>query len=313
MSKKKNMEKLASVLVSPTANYFDFKEVPIEKYAQTLEVLFRNPDFIAGVDKRNQLLKSASKCRSKSSEIASLVRIVQQHDRKLADTMYTAIVQTNLYSGVNLEFFTFSTLLHYYVDYSRDGMVRLVQKLTANLYKVTFLADMLDSVVRDVRCDMREVFGDQFQFQQFNGVLQVLNQLRGFFKSVRPQDYSLPETQLFGEYADSINEYLAKRLKTYVEKYNKIHPEYTGYTEQDVIAALNAYFSTDIFGAENIGHTEAGCPYVNIATIKNKLNTEQTQKFFELMEADKLNTKAYQTQCYTVTDLFVKLYKRPKK
>lgn len=304
---------MAKALALPTAYFFDFKDVPIEKYAQTLDVLFRNPDFIAGVDKRNRLVKSVAKCKSKSSEIAALVRVIQQNDRKLADTMYAAIVQTNIHSEVGLEFLTFSTLLHYYVDYSRDGMSERVQKLKANLYKVTFLADMLESVVVDVKCDMHEIFGDGLQFQQFDGVSQVLDQLRGFFKSVRPRDYSLPETQLFGEYADSINDYLAKRLKTYVEKYNKIHPEYTAYTEQDVIAALNAYFSTDIFGAENIGHTDAGCPYVDIATIKNKLNTEQTQKLFELLEADKLNTKAYQTQCYTVSDLFVKLYKRPKK
>lgn len=313
MSKKKDNENMAKALALPTAYFFDFKDVPIEKYAQTLDVLFRNPDFIAGVDKRNRLIKSVAKCKSKSSEIIGLVRTIQQNDRKLADTMYAAIVQTNIHSDVGLEYLTFSTLLHFYVDYSREGMSELVQKLTANLYKVTFLADMLDSVVTDVRCDMREVFGDQFQFQLFDGVLQVLNQLRGFFKYVRPQDYSLPETQLFGEYSDSINDYLAKRLKTYVEKYNKIHPEYTVYTEQDVIAALNAYFSTDIFGAENIGHTEAGCPYVNIATIKNKLNTEQTLMLDKILNTDKLNTKEYQTQCYTVTDLFVKLYKRSKK
>lgn len=313
MSKKKDNENMAKALASPTAYFFDFKDVPIEKYAQTLDVLFRNPDFIASVEKRNRLLKSASKCKSKSSELASLVRVVQQHDRKLADIMYAAIVQTNLHSGVNLEYLSFSTLLHYYVDYSRDGMSELVKKLTANLYKVTFLADMLESVMVDVRYEMRQVFGENFQFQQFDGVSSVLNQLQGFFNSVRPKDYSLPGTQLYGEYSDSINDYLAKRLKTYVEKCNKIHPECTAYTEQDVKAALNAYFSTDIFGADNIGHTDAGCPYVDIATIKNKLNAEQTLMLDKILNTDKLNTKEYQTQCYTVTDLLVKLYKRPKK
>ena len=138
---------------------------------------------------------------------------------------------------------------------------------------------------------MLDIFGEKIQFQQFDGVLEVLKQLHGFFKAVRPQNDETPEAQLFLEYSDSINEYLAKRLKTYVEKYNKIHPEYTGYTEQDVIAALNAYFSTDIFGAANIGHTEAGCPYVNIATIKNKLNTEQTLMLDKILNTDKLNTK----------------------
>ena len=313
MSNNKENANMAKALALPTTYSFDFKDVPIEKYAQTLEVLFHNPDFIAGVDKRNRLVKSAAKCKSRSSEISSLVRQIQQNDRKLADTMYAAIVQTNIHSDVGLEFFSFSTLLHYYVDYTRDGMTELVQKLTANLYKMTFLADMLEAVVVDVRCGMREVFGDNFQFQQFDGVLSVLKQLQGFFNSVRPQDYSLPETQLFGEYSDSINEYLAKRLKTYVEKYNKIHPEYTGYTEQDVIAALNAYFSTDIFSSNHIGHTEAGCPFVDIVTIKNKLNSEQTLMLDKILNTDKLYEKGYQTQCYMVTDLLIKLYKRPKK
>lgn len=313
MSKKKDNENMAKALALPTAYFFDFKDVPIEKYAQTLDVLFRNPDFIAGVDKRNRLIKSVAKCKSKSSEIIGLVRTIQQNDRKLADTMYAAIVQTNIHSDVGLEYLTFSTLLHFYVDYSREGMSELVQKLTANLYKVTFLADMLESVVLDVKRDMLDIFGEKIQFQQFDGVLEVLKQLHGFFKAVRPQNDETPESQLFWKYSVSINDYLAKRLKTYVEKYNKIHPEYTGYTEQDVIAALNAYFSTDIFGAENIGHTEAGCPYVNVATIKNKLNTEQTLMLDKILNTDKLNTKEYQTQCYTVTDLFVKLYKRPKK
>lgn len=313
MNKNQYNDNMAKALASPTAYVFDFKDVPIEKYAQTLDVLFRHPDFIAGVEKRNRLLKSASNCKSKSSEVASLIRIVQQHDRKLADILYAAIVQTNIHSDSGLEYFTLSTLLHFYVDYSRDGMSELVKKLTANLYKVTFLADMLESVMVDVRYEMRHVFGENFQYQQFDGVLQVLNQLRGFFNSVRTKDYSLPETQLFWDYADSINDYLAKRLKTYVAKYNKIHPEYTVYTDQDVIDALNAYFSTDIFGADNMGHTDAGCPYVDIATIKDKLNTEQAQKLFKLLEVDNLNTKSYQTQCFTVTDLFIKLHKRPRK
>ena len=313
MNKNQYNDNMAKALALPTAYSFDFKDVPIEKYAQTLDVLFRNPDFIAGVDKRNRLLKSASKCKSKSSELASLVRVVQQHDRKLADIMYAAIVQTNLHSGVNLEYLSFSTLLHYYVDYTRDGMSELVKKITANLYKVTYLADMLESVMVDVKYEMRQVFGENFQFQQFDGVSSVLNQLQGFFNSVRPKDYSLPGTQLYGEYSDSINDYLAKRLKTYVEKCNKIHPECTAFTEQDVISSLNAYFSTDIFGADNISHTDAGCPYVDIATIKNKLNAEQTLMLDKILNTDKLNTKEYKTQCFTVTDLFIKLYKRPKK
>lgn len=223
----------------PTIYSFHFKDVPPSKYAETLDVLFHNPDYNEDVEKRNRLVKSAQRLRPGSSEMANLVRTIQQYDRKLADILYASIVQTNLHSEVGYDFLSFRTLLKYYVDYSKDGNKERVDRLAANLDKVTFLADMLESIVTDVKADMREIFNGSVEFNQFDSVLNVLTQLRGFFKSARCNDGDSPEAQLYFDYSDSINEYLEKRLKTYTDKYRKLHPVAPVYTETDLIEGLN--------------------------------------------------------------------------
>ena len=158
----------------PTIYSFHFNDVPPSKYAETLDVLFHNPDYNEDVKKRNRLVKSAQRLRPGSSEMANLVRTIQQYDRKLADILYASIVQTNLHSEVGYDFLSFRTLLKYYVDYSKDGNKERVDRLAANLDKVTFLADVLESIVTDVKADMREIFNGSVEFNQFDSVLNVL-------------------------------------------------------------------------------------------------------------------------------------------
>ena len=45
-----------AVCTQPTVYTFNFKEVPISKYSETLDVLFHNPDYNEAVDKRNRLV-----------------------------------------------------------------------------------------------------------------------------------------------------------------------------------------------------------------------------------------------------------------
>ena len=184
-----------AVCTQPTVYTFNFKEVPISKYAETLDILFHNPDYNELVEKRNKLVKSADRLRSGTSEMANIVRTIQQRDRRLADIMYASIVQANIRSEVSNDFLSFDTLLKYYVDYRKDGMRECVSRMAANLDKVTFLADMLESVVTEVKSDMRQAFDDIVEFHQFDAVLHVLTQLRGFFKTARSKDDDSPEAQ----------------------------------------------------------------------------------------------------------------------
>lgn len=316
MSKDKpSTNKVEKILSQPTIYTFNFRDVPLDKYAQTLDVLFRDPDFAAGVERRNRLVYSAKQLRSGSSEITNLLRTIQQQDKKLADTMYAAIVKTNLTSDVSLEFLSFTTLLRYYTDYMREGVRERIKTLTRNLYKVTFLADMLESVVVDVKSDMQFIFNDQAEFLQFDGVVQVLNQLRGYFKSVRPQDTESAEAQLYLDYADSINDYLAKRLKTYTEKVAKMHPDFAAYTSNDLLEALNHCLpATTPFDESYIQYTETKCPYVNAFALLEIMSDDQKRKFTKAVteQTGKRETDEPLSYCFAVTDTFLNLYRRKK-
>lgn len=317
MAKSKSIQAREELVRNqPTIYSFHFKDVPPSKYAETLDVLFHNPDYNDAVEKRNRLVKTADRLRPDSSELRNLVRTIQQHDRKLADIMYSVIVQTNLHSDVGYDFMSFSTLLKYYVDYSKDGNKERVDRLAANLDKVTFLADMLESVVTDVKGDMYEIFGGSIEFNQFDAVLKVLTQLRGFFKFTRRDDVDSPEAQLYLDYSDSINEYLEKRLKTYTDKYRKLHPASPAYTEADLIEGLNQFFGrSEKFNESFIKHTESGGCYIDVVYLCFNLDPQQTKKIESLKIKMKSNTHTDETLRYSfnVTDLIMSHYKRPAK
>lgn len=298
----------------PTIYSFHFKDVPPSKYAETLDVLFHNPDYNEDVEKRNRLVKSAQRLRPVSSEMANLVRTIQQYDRKLADILYASIVQTNLHSEVGYDFLSFSTLLKYYVDYSKDGNKKRVDRMAANLDKVTFLADMLESIVTDVKADMREIFNGSVEFNQFDSVLNVLTQLRGFFKSARSNDADSPEALLYFDYSDSINDYLEKRLKTYTDKYRKLHPVAPVYTEADLIEGLNQFFGrSDKFNESFIKHTESGGCYIDVVYLCFNLDRQQTEKIESLKINPTTLTDETLRYSFKVTDLIMSQYKRPTK
>lgn len=298
----------------PTIYTFNFNDVPVSKYAETLDVLFHNPDYNDAVDKRNRLVKSADRMRPGTSEMANIVRTIQQHDRKLADIMYASIVQTNLHSEITNDFLTFDTLLKYYIDYRKDGMRERVDRMAANLDKVTFLADMLESVVTDVKADMRHVFDGGIDFNQFDAVSNVLTQLRGFFKSARSKDANSPEAQLYFDYSDSINDYLEKRLKTYTDKFRKLHPAAPVYTEADLVEGLNQFFGrNDKFDMSLIGHTESGGCYIDFKALSLRLDDRDVEKLKKVSDKMKSNntTDVELRYSFNATDLIMRYYKRP--
>lgn len=274
----------AAASLQPCVYPFNPKDVPIEKYGETLDLLFRNPDFAGLVEKRNRLVQSAGRLSRGTSEMANLARTIQQNDRKLADIVFACLVQANVRSDTGTNYLSFTSLLRFHADYTRDGVPYRVKRLTANLYKTTFLADMLESVVADVKADMNFIFGEEFQFMQFDGVAQCLKQLRGFFEAVRPQESESPDARLYLDYSDSINEYLAKRLKTYLDKVTRLHPENAPCDERELLAALNNFFGVEYWlGTEVVKHTEQNCPYLSVKAVLARLNDEQTRKFEKLI------------------------------
>ena len=313
--KKGASRKLNEVVRRPTVYTFNFKDAPLDSYKEPLNVLFSNPDFIKIMEQRNRMVESAARLRQGSSELLSLIRTVEAKDRQLADAMFATLVQANVHAAEQCNYLTFSTLLKYYVDYSAPDAQDRVMQLTNNLYKLTFLADMLESVTMDIKEEMTAIFGGNFQFQQFDTILTVLSQLmsqmRGFFQSTRNAAPNSKESDLYIEYADSINDYLAKRMKTYVDRLGKIHPALRVYEAGDMVKAVNKFFGAEGLADDGvIARTDRGGFFIDCAPLLPLLNDLQQHKLDQRVAPLKKGATLSDRQIYSfaVTDAIMKEY-----
>ena len=296
----------------PTIYTFNFKDVPSEKYASALDRLFSNPDFAEAVRNRNELVRAASRVPQNSPQMASLIRAIQEKDKKLAMNMYSLLVQVNVRSDESYDFLNFGQLLRYYVDYSKPGMQETVDQLALNLDKVTFLTDTLESIVVDVKSYMKIIFNGSVEFNQFDGVLQVLKQMQGFFNFARTKGIDSKDNDLYCEYADSINAYVDKRMKTYSAKHRKLHPQLPGFTQDQMIEAINLFFGEDKKFNENfIAKTESGGCYIDGMKLFMNLTEEQTAKLDRLVPRPKEGNSIQKYFLY-ITDAIMLYYAQQK-
>lgn len=296
----------------PTIYTFNFKDVPAEQYASALERLFSNPDFAEAVRNRNELVRAASRVPQNSPQMASLIRAIQEKDKKLAMNMYSLLVQVNVRSDESYDFLNFGQLLRYYVDYSKPGMQETVDQLALNLDKVTFLTDTLESIVVDVKSYMTTIFNGRVEFNQFDGVLQVLKQMQGFFNFARTKDIDSKDNDLYCEYADSINAYMEKRMQTYSAKYRKLHPQLPGFTQDQMIEALNLFFEENgKFNVSFISTTESGGKYIDAVKLSFNIDEEQTKKLDKLVPKPK-EGNSIQKYCLNITDAIMLYYAQQK-
>ena len=315
-NKKQQQQALAKreqqIRNQPTIYTFNFRDVPADKYAEALERLFSNPDFAEAVRNRNELVRAASRIPQNSPQMASLIRAIQEKDKKLAMNMYSLLVQVNVRSDESYDFLNFGQLLRYYVDYSKPGMQETVDKLAINLDKVTFLTDALESIVVDVKSYMTTIFNGRVEFHQFDGVMQVLKQMQGFFNFARTKDINSKDNDLYCEYADSINAYVDKRMKTYSEKHRKLHPQLPGFTQDQMVEAINLFFGEDKkFNESFIARTESGGCYIDGMKLIPNLSEEQTAKLDKLVPRPKEGNSMQKYFLY-ITDAIMLYYAQQK-
>ena len=301
---EKRMEK---VCAEPTIYTFNFKDVPMERYAETIKLLFHDPNFSDAVEKRNALVKCAGRMKQNSQEMLSLIKQIQHRDHRLADILFATLVQTNRRSEVTYDFLSFTTLLKYYVDYSKTDIMQKVDELTAHLDKITFLSEFLEAELVEVAQGMRLVFGDTIEFQQFDGVRQSLKQLKGFFRTIRSNNDNTPEADLYWQYSDSISEYMGKRLKTYSEKYQKLHPRPRVFSADEMVKAINRIFGIDEHLAQAfIKRTESGGAYIDATALLFNLDGRKAEIIDKM--TGKVSNKNSLNYSFTVTDAIMKTY-----
>lgn len=296
----------------PTIYTFNFKDVPADVYVKTLETLFADPKFADAVRNRNELVRAANRIPQGSPQMLSLIKAIQDKDSKLANSIYALLVQVNLRSEVTYDFLSFGHLIRYYVDYSRPGIQEKVDQLNTNLDKITFLSETLENLLTQVKGDMLEIFKGASEFQQFDGVMASLRQLSGFFDFARKKDEKSKDYALYYEYADSINAYMEKRMQTYSAKYRKLHPTLPGFTQEQMVEAINLFFGEDKkFNESFIAKTESGGCYIDGMKLIPNLNEEQTSKLDKLVPRPKEGNSMQKYFLY-ITDAIMFFYAQQK-
>lgn len=302
----------AKIRQLPTIYTFNFKDVPSEVYAKTLEAIFSDPQFADAVRNRNELVRAANRIPQGAPQMAPLIKTIQEKDAKLANAIYALLVQVNLHSEITYDFLSFGHLSRYYVDYSQPGMQEKVDHLNINLDKITFLSEKLENLLTQVKGDMLEIFKGASEFQQFDGVMASLRQLSGFFDFARKKDEKSKDYALYYEYADSINNYMDKRMQTYSQKYRKLHPTLPGFTQEQMVEAINLFFGEkDKFNESFISATDSGGKYIDAVKLSFNIDEEQTKKLDKLVPKPK-EGNSIQKYCLNVTDAIMLYYAQQK-
>lgn len=302
----------AKIRQLPTVYTFNFRDVPADVYVKTLETLFADPKFADAVRNRNELVRAANRIPQGAPQMIPLIKAIQEKDNKLANAIYALLVQVNLHSEVSYDFLNFGHLIRYYVDYSRPGIQEKVDQLNTNLDKITFLSETLETLLTQVKGDMLEIFKGASEFQQFDGVMASLRQLSGFFDFARKKDEKSKDYALYYEYADSINNYMDKRMQTYSQKYRKLHPTLPGFTQEQMVEAINLFFGEkDKFNESFISATDSGGKYIDAVKLSFNIDEEQTKKLDKLVPKPK-EGNSIQKYCLNVTDAIMLYYAQQK-
>lgn len=195
----------------------ELKFLPAEMYKELFEVLYRSEKWEETMARRKRLFESASK---PGANVTTVRKGVEQQDRKIADMLLHALqiqscqIEKEPPVGIN----------EMWAQIPADDKEKQALKLKCSyaLNTIVFLSDVIESKLTDVEEYLKELFpGDNYHFVQFNGVKIALDQLFTALGHARSSN-SQEEQELYEEYADSITEFVNKRMKTFIPKYKKL-------------------------------------------------------------------------------------------
>lgn len=190
-------------------------------YADALDMLFHDDKFQKLVAHRQRMFQVAGR---PGANVYAITKGIQKDDRTIADTILMLMMRLTLEqpSEENL------TINELWKQVPADKQQQKVQ-CSYLLDIVTFFVDIIESKLVDIQQYLREMFPpDQdkptYSFKQLDGVRAALHQMSVFFGQTREQG-SEAEKELYCEYADSIEAYCDKRMKTYHAKMAKLQDE----------------------------------------------------------------------------------------
>lgn len=206
-------------LLSSTLVRHDFNSMHPEDVAKVIEMVTHHPDYMKRQEKRNTMFDALQRTPVGQAR-AALLKQIESQDRWMADFLFGNLV--NIARKVpHCTTHGFHELMEN-LNLDDPDVLREAAQLSMDLDQLTFMSDFIEDRLTQVKARIKKLFADTFEFTQFDGILASLKQLEGTL--TRTRDTGDEEEQaLFAEYADSIAEYLRKRMATYTTKLCKLH------------------------------------------------------------------------------------------
>lgn len=220
MSKQKKQvsaKHIAKIAAKPTLYPYALDDLKGADYADTLEMLFHEKDWQERMARRNRIYHGID--RMPEQNRPSAVRALEDADRWFANRLLQALVLRS----VQVTTREHQTMDVYYKELPADAETMEKRDRLARMLDATvFLMDIIESKITDINDLMRSLFNDNTMvFEQMDGVLAALRQMHDFFGATRDKG-SMEEQNLFADYAESIENDMDGRMKTYVERAKKL-------------------------------------------------------------------------------------------
>lgn len=188
-----------------------------EEYKRLFEVLFNSEKWVKTVERRQRMFNVASR---PGANVSSIRKGVEQDDRRVADMILHAMQIHECSKEGDGDIIVKDLWAQIPEDDKEKN--ELKQKCRESLNVVVFLADMLETKLMNIEQYLSGIFPEgNYHFEQFNGVKVALDQLCTVFGKTRDMQGEEAK-QVYADYADSIEAYLTKRMKTFLDKTDKI-------------------------------------------------------------------------------------------
>lgn len=221
-NKKISAKQIAKIVTKPTFYPYALDDLKGTDYADTLEMLFHEKDWQERMARRNRIYHGIDRMPVQNRQAA--VRALEDADRWFAHRLLQALVMRS----VQVTRHETLSLNSCFQKLPKDANTIEKQKRLSRLFNATvFLADIIESKITDINELICNLFNDKtLAFEQMDGVLAALRQMHDFFCATRDKG-TVEEQILFADYADSIENYMEGRMKTYVERLNQLRERKT--------------------------------------------------------------------------------------
>lgn len=135
-------------------------------------------------------------------------RSIEQLDLKLSQAIYIALAGAAVKRQD--EVVNMSELLKSLPPEKQEE----AQELCVKLDSVTFMADVIEGYLFDINEMMKSLFDGKFGFMQMDHIMPALKRLKRCMRNTRDIGTE-DEKELFCDYAESIEAYMDKRMKTF--------------------------------------------------------------------------------------------------